>query len=99
MPRPAYRKLYAARRRNRRMGEAAQCRTRPHQLDVHDRKGSRQNRARLSETYGCFRPTPKSQNLCDEVLGAALFLFTWEIRLQALCNPIGDRRLADLGEY
>ncbi len=59
----------------RRMGEAAQCRTRPHQLDVHDRKGSRQNRARLSETYGCFRPTPKSQNLCDELLVGVLFLF------------------------
>ena len=59
---------YAApRRRDRRLGEAAQCRTCPHQLDVHNRKSPRQNGPRLSEAH---KPntTPKSQNLCDEVL-------------------------------
>ena len=35
----------AARRRNRRLGTAAQCRRRPHQMDVHNRKGPHQDGA------------------------------------------------------
>jgi hypothetical protein len=48
--------------------EAAQRRPRSHQLDVHNRKGPRQNGPHLSEARGRVRPSAKSQNLCDEVL-------------------------------
>jgi transposase len=42
MPRSPHRQLPAPRRRNRRLGETTQCRTRPHQMDVHNRKSPRQ---------------------------------------------------------
>jgi hypothetical protein len=44
------------------------CRTRPHQLDVHNRESPRQNGPRLSQTGRRIRPTSKSQNLCAELL-------------------------------
>ena len=49
MPRSAHRELRAPRHRDRRLGEPAQRRARPHQLDVHNRKSARQNGPRLSE--------------------------------------------------
>ena len=68
MPRPPHRKLHAPRRRDRRLGTTAQCRPRPHQMDVHNRKGPRQNGPRLPEARSNIRPQSKSQNLCAEVL-------------------------------
>ena len=44
----------------------AQCRRRPHQLDVHNRKSPRQNGPRLSQAAA--EPQPKSHNHCAEVL-------------------------------
>src|SRR5246127_2205973 len=70
VPRSAHRQLHAARRRNCRLGEATQCRTRPRQLDVHNRKSSRQNGAGLSQAHRQIRSSSTSQNLCDEVLAA-----------------------------
>ena len=69
MPRPAHRHLHAPRCRNRRLGETPQCRTRAYQLDVHNRKGSRQNGPCISEACRQIGQAAKSQNLCDEVLG------------------------------
>ena len=57
MPRSTHRKLRPAHRRDRRLGEATQCRTRPHQLDVHNRKSPRQNASRLSKARRQIRPT------------------------------------------
>ena len=49
MPRPSHQQLHAPRRRDRCMGEAPQCRAHPYQLDVHNRKGPRQNGTRVSK--------------------------------------------------
>ena len=68
MPRPTHRKLHAPLRRDRRLVEAPQCRTRPHQLDVHNREGPRQNGPRLSQAGRSICITSTSQNLCDQVL-------------------------------
>jgi hypothetical protein len=68
MPRPTYRNPHAPRRRDCRLGEAAQCRTRSHQLDVHNRKSPHQDGPGLSQARRRIRPAPESQNLCDEVL-------------------------------
>jgi hypothetical protein len=53
----------------RRLGETAQCRPRPRQMDVHNRKSAGQNGARLSKPLSQIKPSSKSQNLCVEVLG------------------------------
>ena len=50
----------APRPRNRRLGTTAQCRRRPHQMDVHHRKRPRQNGAAPIPT------PPKSHNHCAE---------------------------------
>jgi transposase len=63
MPRPPHRQLRPPRRRDRRLGEAAKHRPRPHHLDVHNRKGPRQNGPRRSEAHRPIRSTSKSQNL------------------------------------
>lgn len=55
------------RRRNRRQGEAPQCRTRSYQLDVHNRKSSRQNGSCIPEACRQIRQAAKSQNLRAEV--------------------------------
>jgi len=49
-PGPAYRNPGTTCVRNRRLGTAAQCFSSPHQMDVHNRKGPRQNGPRLSRT-------------------------------------------------
>ena len=43
MPRPTHRQQGAARSRDRGLGTSAQCLRRPHQMDVHNRQGPRQN--------------------------------------------------------
>ena len=63
-------------RRDRRLGTTAQCRRRPHQMDVHNRKGPRQNGPRLPEARSNIRPQSKSQNLCAEVL-VGLLRVSW----------------------
>ena len=50
MPGPAYRNPGTTCVRNRRLGTAAQCFRSPHQMDVHNRKGPRQNGPRLPRT-------------------------------------------------
>jgi hypothetical protein len=67
-PRSTHRQLRPPPRRDCRLGETPQCRPRPHQVDVHNRKSPRQNGPRLSYARR-IRPNPKSQNLCDELLG------------------------------
>ena len=47
---PAYRNPGTTCVRNRRLGTAAQCFRSPHQMDVHNRKGPRQNGPRLPRT-------------------------------------------------
>lgn len=64
MPRSAHRKPHPSHRRNRRLGDATHSRPRPYQLDVHNRKSSRQNGPRLSHAHRQIT----SQNLCDKVL-------------------------------
>src|SRR6516165_2941416 len=64
------RRARALSRRDRRLGELAQCPTRPHQLDVHNRKSPRQNGSSISQARNSSGPGSKSQNLCDEVLAA-----------------------------
>jgi hypothetical protein len=56
------------RRRDRCLGNTAQCRTRPRQVDVHNRKGPRQNGPVLPKTRCQITPSSTSQNLCVEVL-------------------------------
>jgi transposase len=68
MPRSAHRQFRPPHRRDRRLGETAQCRPRPRQMDVHNRKGPRQNGARLPKALSQIRPISTSQNLCAEVL-------------------------------
>src|SRR6478609_3028433 len=68
MPRPTHRKLHPPPRRDRRLGEAAQCRPCPRQLDVHNQKGPRQNGPCLPEARPRISRQPKSQNLCAEEL-------------------------------
>src|SRR5664279_2906509 len=67
MPGPSHRKLSAHHRRSRRLGEEAQCRPRPHRLELHNRKGPHQNGASLSEANEP-KTAAKSQNLCAEEL-------------------------------
>jgi transposase len=69
MPRPSHRKLRAPGRAGRRLGEAAQCRPRPHHMELHNRKGSRKIGPRISAARH-VNPTAKSQNLCAEVIVA-----------------------------
>ena len=57
MSRSTHRQLRPAHRRDRRLGETTKCRTRPHQLDVHNRKSPRQNASRLSKARRQIRPT------------------------------------------
>ena len=71
VPRPPHRKRPTPRRRDRRLGAAAQRRRRPHQMDVHNRKGPRQNGPRLSEAHKLTRPQ-RVYNLCAEVLAHAV---------------------------
>src|SRR5262249_11526123 len=75
MPQSAHRKPRAGGRRDRRLGEPAQCPTRSHQLDVHNRKSPRQNGSSISQVRSSIRPRSKSQNLCDEVLGVHWVLY------------------------
>jgi hypothetical protein len=46
------------------LGATAQRRRRPRQMDVHNRKGPRQNGPRLSTASGSLRSRSKSQNHC-----------------------------------
>ena len=75
MPGPSHRKLSAPHRRSRRLGEPAQCRPRPHRLELHNRKGPHQNGASLSEAHKP-KTAAKSENLCAEEL-AALTRCAW----------------------
>ena len=61
MPRPSHRQLHAPCRRDRRMGEAPQCRARPYQLDVHNRKGPRPNGTCVSKTR-CHLQEPSTRH-------------------------------------
>ncbi len=70
MPGPSHRKLSAPHRRSRRLGESAQCRPRPHRLELHNRKGPHQNGASLYEAHKPKTPA-KNQNLCAEELVAS----------------------------
>jgi transposase len=51
MSRSPHRKLLTPGRGGRRLGEAAQCRPRSRQLELHNRKGPRQDGPRLSEAH------------------------------------------------
>ena len=64
MPGPSHRKLSAPHRRSRRLGEPAQCRPRPHRLELHNRKGPHQNGASLSEAHKPKTAAKKSKPLC-----------------------------------
>jgi transposase len=68
MPRLPYRHLPASHIGNRRLGETTQRRRRGYQMDVHNRKGPRQNGPCLSTTPGQLRSASKSQNLRAAVL-------------------------------
>src|SRR6476660_2641857 len=72
MSRSPHREHRTADGRDRRLGATAQCRSRPYQMDVHNRKSPRENGSCLSAASGSLRSHSKSQNLCAEVLGCRI---------------------------
>src|ERR1700759_63593 len=77
MPRLPYRHLPASQIGNRRLGETTQRRRRGYQMDVHNRKGPRQNGPCLSTTPGQLRSASKSQNLRAAVLVGLASHWCW----------------------
>ncbi len=55
MPRSPHRQYRASDRRDHRLGATAQCGRGSHQMDVHNRKGPRQNGPALSQSSGQLR--------------------------------------------
>src|SRR5262249_56879223 len=62
MPQSAHRKPRAGGRRDRRLGEPAQCPTRSHQLDVHNRRSPRQNGSSISQVRSSIGPESKKSD-------------------------------------
>ena len=66
-------------------------------MDVHNRKGARQNGARLSKALSQIRPISTSQNLCAEVLVGCRIGDTFENFRFAVALHVGKLLYGNIG--